>query len=345
MQKKSNAIVLWRIIFTYMIAIYHFDNCYYIFRDLGIRSAWYIAVEFFFIVSGFLLYSNLDRLTQSCKNGVDYFWLRFRRIYPYYLGSFLICTVLYAWIYEKRLIDVLVTHVFEAFCMQGIGLDLPWVYVNNTTWYLSVMLIAGFLIFHCLVKWKDTFVHFVAPVIVMVTFSYLFRYLGTINGVAETDGFFLNQALMRGMADMCLGIFAAEFQRWLVREGRDTFWMRLLGTLGFVFVIVGSVKYGESEMDFLFAVVLALSVGIGFLPSESGIFQSRLLQRWSDLTMCIYIVHYIFCQYVFGEILEIPKTLGEKLLYMGIYLVLVTVSAVIFEFVIQKILSLKKRCK
>lgn len=340
MQKKENSIVLWRIIFTYVIAIYHFDNCYYILEELNLRSAWYIAVEFFFIVSGFLMFNNLDKLSETCKTGFDYFLLRFRKTYPYYLGGFLLCFILYVLIRGERATDVLVTHVFELFCMHGIGLDQPWIYMNNTTWYLSVMLIAGFIIFHCLVKWKDTFVHFVAPIIVMVTFSYLFRYLGTINGVAETDGLFLNQALMRGLADMCLGIFAAKLNRWLQREKTDTFLLRLLGTLGFLFVIVGSLKYGVSEMDFLFAVVLTFAVAIGFLPSKALIFKSRFLQHWSDLTLCIYILHYAFAQYIFSEIVEIPSNLQDKLIYMCIYLVVITFAAILFRIIIKWCLKL-----
>lgn len=337
MQKKQNSIVLWRIIFTYVVAIYHFDVAYAISNQLGIRSAWYIAVEFFFIVSGYLLYSNLDKLSKTCDSGLAYLRVRFCKLYPYYLGSFILCLLLYAYLTGERVIDLLVTHVFEAFAMQGIGLNVGWVYVNDTAWYISVVLIAGFLIYHCLVKWKDTFVKFVAPIIVMAAFSYFFRFRGNINAVLEAEGLFLSHGLLRGLSGMCLGIFAAEGNAWLQREKRDGWWMRLLGVMGFLFVIVGSVKYGISEMDFLFAVVLAVAVAIGFLPSEAKIFRMRWIQKWSDLTLSIYLVHYAFSEYVFAGMLGVPDELSEKLLYVGIYLVTITIAAMIFNFVIRKI--------
>lgn len=337
MQKKQNSIVLWRIVFTYLVAIYHFDVAYAISNQIGVRSAWYIAVEFFFIVSGYLLYSNLDKLSETFGSGLAYWKSRFCKLYPYYLGSFILCLLLYAYLSGERLSDLLVTHVFEMFAMQGIGLNVGWVYVNDTAWYISVVLIAGFLIFHCLVKWKDTFVKFVAPIIVMAAFSYFFRFRGNINAVLEAEGLWLSHGLLRGLSGMCLGIFAAEGNAWLRQEKRDGLFMRILGVLGFLFVIIGSVKYGISEMDFLFAVILAVSVAIGFLPSRAKVFQLGWIQKWSDLTLSIYLVHYAFSEYVFAGLLGVPGELPGKLLYAGVYLVTITIAAIIFDSAIRKI--------
>ncbi|MBO5335837.1 MAG: acyltransferase [Lachnospiraceae bacterium] len=340
MQKKSNAIVLWRIIATYMVAIAHFDDCYYIFNDLGVRNGVHVVVDFFFIMSGYLMFANFEKLSTKCKNGFDYFVMRYKKVYPAYLGGFILCFILYVWAYEERPIDVLVTHVFELFCMQGIGLNQGWVYVNNSMWYLSVMLIAGFIIFQCLLKWKDTFVQLIAPIIVMITFSYFFRNVGHMNAVAETDGLFINRALMRALSGMCLGIFAVQLNRFLVKEKMDTFLVRLLGTLGFLFVIVGSFKFGRSEMDFLFVIVLAVTTAIAFLPSENKILGSRVMRYFSDLTFSIYVVHYGICQYIFGLAVEIPTEFGEKILYLAVYLIVITIAAVIFDFLVSKVQQL-----
>lgn len=334
MQKKQNSIILWRIIFTYLIAFYHFDNSYVLTSYLGIRNAWYIAVEFFFIVSGYLLYNNLDGLAVTCKKGISYFAKRYRKIYPFYLGSFLLCFVLYVYVTGERVIDILVTHVFELFCMQGIGLNVGWVYLNDTAWYISVMLIAGFIIYHCLVKWKDTFIHFAAPIIVMISYSYIYRYRCSLDAVLETEGLFLNQALMRGLAGMCLGIFAVELSRWLQKKQLDTLPVRLAGVCGFLFVIVCAVKYGRSEMDFLFAAVLTVSVAIAFLPSKAKLFGYKWLQNWSDLTLCIYLIHYPFSEYVFAGILGVPLEFRDRLLYLGGYLVVITLFADIFKIIV-----------
>ena len=57
--EKTNSIKLWRIVFTYMILIYHFDNAFPFSVEMELAAGWYIAVEFFFIVSGYLLYRTV----------------------------------------------------------------------------------------------------------------------------------------------------------------------------------------------------------------------------------------------------------------------------------------------
>ena len=47
---RNNAIDFWRIIFTYMIVVFHFDTTFPYVNRLGLTPGWYIAVEFFFIV-------------------------------------------------------------------------------------------------------------------------------------------------------------------------------------------------------------------------------------------------------------------------------------------------------
>ncbi len=92
---KNNSIIIWRILFTYLILIFHFDNKYCISTHFNLAIGWYIAVEFFFIVSGYLLYSGLDKLSVKCRNGWDYFVHRFGKIYPYYLCAFLFSFIFY----------------------------------------------------------------------------------------------------------------------------------------------------------------------------------------------------------------------------------------------------------
>ena len=343
---KNNSITLWRIVFTYLIMIFHFDNVYVIFQEFNLTLGWYIAVEFFFIVSGYLLYANLDRLSQKCHSGWDYFVYRFKKIYPFYLGAFLISLILYTIgnhiFTPKNILDILSTKYFELFAMHAIGLDVGWSNINNTSWFICIMFIAGFIIFHCLVKWKDNFINFVAPLIIIISFSYLYRYMGGLGAVVQISGVYENQPLMRGLADMCLGIFAARLNGYIVANCKKLRWIKLAGVLGFLFVILFSAKYGNSTRDFLFAIVLTVSVGIGFLPSEHKLFESKLLQYWSNITLSIYLLHDVFRSIVFPKFIGYTPHLSVKFVYMGLYLVVVTVSAVIFDALIKWLLRTGK---
>lgn len=339
MNSKNNSITLWRIIFTYIILLYHFDNKYLISWHYGLQIGWYIGVEFFFIVSGYLLYDRLDILSEKCRSGWDYLVYRYKKIYPYYLGAFIFSFIMYFAIKDSfsimDMIKVLSNNFFEVFAMQGIGLDDGWCYINNTSWFISIMFISGFIIYHCLVKWKDNFCDFVVPLIIIVCFSYLYRNMRGIGAVVQISGLYNNQALMRGLADMCLGIVAARLNGYIRQNCKNTKWIRAVGVLGFLFVILCSLKFGDSTTDFLFVMILTVSVAIAFLPSESKIYQHKFIHKWSGITMSMYFVHDAFRTFIFPTYLGIPESIGMKFAYAALYLVVVTVSAFLFDWLIK----------
>lgn len=339
MNAKNNSITVWRIIFTYLIMIFHFDNKYCISTNFDVEIGWYIGVEFFFIVSGYLLYTGMDKLSLKCHSGWDYFVHRYKKIYPYYLGAFIFSFVFYFATKENTgimdMVKFLSNDFFEVFALHGIGLDDGWSYINNTSWFISIMLISGLIIYHCLLKWKNNFCNFAAPLIIIVSFSYLYRNMHSIGAVVQISGLYNNQALMRGLAGMCLGIFAAKLNEYIRANCKRTEWIRLLGVGGFLFVILCSLKFGNSTTDFLYALILTVSVGIAFLPSENKIFNHKLIHSWSGITMSMYFVHDAFRTTIFPAYLGIPESLGMKFAYLLLYLVVVTLSAIVFEILIK----------
>lgn len=348
--KKNNSITLWRIIFTYLIMVFHFDNKYVISYYFDLTPGWYIGVEFFFIVSGYLLYAKFDVLSERYHSGLAYLGYRYKKIYPYYFASFILCLIFYFLTKERtsllEIVKLLSNDFFEVFALQGIGLDDGWNYINNTGWFISILFICGFLIYHCLIKWKDTFENFIAPLIVIVCFSFLYRNMKGIGAAVQTTGFYENWALMRGMAGMCLGIFAARLNR-VLSHIKKTKMLKAVGTIGFLAVIVCSLKYGNSTTDFLYAMVLTVSVAIGFLPSQSSFYGKKWIQSWSDLTLCMYLVHDVFRTSIFPAYLGIPKQLSLKFVYLLLYVVIVTAFAFVFKFVVgwsvKRLTSLSKR--
>lgn len=241
------------------------------------------------------------------------------------------------------IVKVLSNDFFEVFALHGIGLDDGWSYINNTSWFISIMLISGMIIYHCLLRWKHDFCNFAAPLIIMVSFSYLYRNMHCIGAVVQISGLYNNQALMRGLADMCLGIFAARLNEYIREKCERTDGIRLLGVCGFLFVILCSMKFGNSTTDFLYVLILTVSVGIAFLPSENKIYSYKWIHSWSALTMNMYFVHDAFRTFIFPAYLGIPESLGMKTAYLLLYLVTVTASAILFEVLIKWLLKKGKR--
>ena len=93
--------------------------------------------------------------------------------------------------------------------------------------------------------------------------------------------------------------------------------------------------FGESKRDFLYALILTFCVGIGFLPSESKIFQHKFIHYWSGITLSIYLLHDAFRTFIFPNVIGFPESIGMRLVYALLYMVVVTVSAMLFDLVIK----------
>ena len=81
----ENSIYIWRIVFTVLIMVMHFNNVYSkIYENPHITGGWYIAVEFFFIVSGYLLMVRAEANGKE-ESALRYTARRFMKLYPEYL--------------------------------------------------------------------------------------------------------------------------------------------------------------------------------------------------------------------------------------------------------------------
>lgn len=211
--KNTNAIQFWRIIFTLMIAIYHFDCFYPKFGETyGLVDGGYIGVEFFFIVSGYLL-------TQKSKEhkltALQYLVNRFKRLYPMYIiaftTSFLFANICVEHNGMKVIVYNLLHNADEILMLHLFGTNKASnALYNAVTWYISAMFIVGYIIYWLMINHHKSFVEFLAPLSVMVIYSYFYRVYGNSIQWHITNEFYLNTGLMRAFAGMSLGVIGYE---------------------------------------------------------------------------------------------------------------------------------------
>lgn len=340
---RNNRIDFWRIIFTYMIVVFHFDTTFPYIQKLGLTPGWYIAVEFFFIVSGYLLYQKAAG-TETTRSPWKYTLHRYRQIYPKYLLSLLL--LFFVIVYVRKLslreaAELLLDSYWELLGLQGIGLNRGWNYLNPVGWYISVLFIAGFILWYFLKKHREVFLHLIAPVFVMIAFSNLYRISGTKNAAVDIEGFYVNYALMKGMANMCLGVFAAKIKEYFETK-KQVRTIKALGTAGFLSVIFLSAVKGNSNLDCFMSLILMFSVATAFLPTENRFFVCRTVRKWSKITLNIYLLHEMFRTWIFPLVFPGKHSLAETMALMCLYIVCVTVAAVLFEYpFVRKV----KKCK
>jgi peptidoglycan/LPS O-acetylase OafA/YrhL len=332
--KKTNAIYFWKIIFTYMIIIYHFDNPFPYSGEMGFTPGWYIAVEFFFVVSGFLVADAAAK--GRYETALSYTVHRYKKLWPKYIVAFVLTFAAIWYVNQLSLLqaaDKLLDSYWEILLLQGIGLGRGWDYINPTLWYISIMLLVGYFLYYFLRNHRKVFLQIILPVIIIVGYSFLYREVGCTNTVVEISGIYVNNALIRGGADMCMGILAYEANRYLLEKQWNSKALRCISPLIFVGVILISMKRGCGTLDFLYVFLLTAAIAIAFLPCEGKEKTVMWVERISSLSYTIYLLHDLFRSWIFPKILFTGTyDLAQKMKIMVIYVLTITVCAVLFDW-------------
>ena len=343
---ETNNIYLWKILFTYMIVAFHYPVTLSFLYVKGCTWGWYIAVEFFFVVSGCLIYKNINKYDEKFKGAWQYTLHRYKNIWPKYLMAFL-CVFVAICVTEKLSIfemgHKLLDSVLEILMLQGIGLNREWDYVNPTLWYISILIIAGYIIYWFLTNHKDVFIKIIAPICIVIGYSYLYRYVGSLDAAIKTEGFFGNQALIRGFSDMCMGMYAGMLSDYLAKKFDRTWWLRIIEIALVILVVVLSLTDGNSTNDFAFLIMIVLIVAIGFIPRKYiGI--DVFFEKWASITLNIYLIHELFRTYIMELIFPDVEYGVLHIKESAVYIALVTLAAIVMEIIWQGIkkISLKR---
>lgn len=328
----NNMIYIWRIIFTYLIALFHFNEKYRICYDFGYQNGWYIGVEFFFIVSGFLLYRNAVPQKEKYPSTVSYMASRYSQIYPSYILSFLVTFLFGAKGSFGERMSLLQESFWEMIGLQSVGLNRGWNDVNIAAWYISALLICSYILFFLLRNYEKVTINLLLPLSIMILYSYFYRYKGNLDIVIEMEGFYLNGALMRGFADMALGVVAARLNQYLESHAKNLLIWKGSAIVGFLGIIIYSFFNGHTKSDFIMSLMLTVCVAIAFLPN-SKMQIPNFVKKWSKASLGIYLIHMVFQSYIFPTIWGIPQGINERIKIASIYILVITFAGILLTLV------------
>jgi peptidoglycan/LPS O-acetylase OafA/YrhL len=206
---KYNSVAFWRVLFTFSIAIFHLGRKYPGFLTAyHTKNGWNIGVEFFFIVSGFLL---AHKCRTSDLSALEYLKNRFQRLFPEYIFMTMYM-IAFLCISTHKGLKGTALFIFEAlddvFLLQSTG--ICYTTINGVTWYLSSLIICGHFIYYMYKKWHDSFVTLVAPAAIIFIYSFLSGNYQKLAQSVQMTPIYVTKALLRGFAAMAIGVLAYE---------------------------------------------------------------------------------------------------------------------------------------
>lgn len=198
--KKMNSIEAFRFVFMLIICIWHYQST-------KALAHGYMAVEFFFILSGVLMFFSSNK--EYALGTLDYTMKKVKRFAPDCLLLIVYVNlrhmILPALLGRKELdVSWLLQALPESLFLQNIGIYTGG--VNFPMWYVSVLLFGGAFVYALLRFDKRLTVSIILPMIVLVGYTYIF----SMDKRGRIDSFDLHGGIytpmLRGVCGISLGV-------------------------------------------------------------------------------------------------------------------------------------------
>ncbi len=281
------------------IMIYHF-------KAVSPLFASYLAVDFFLILSGFVLTHAYFR--RDDFNFWSFAQARIARLYPLHLIT--LCASLGVYLLTARYIDKsdLALHILM---LHNIGLGPDTIEFNSPAWSISVefwvnMVMALALMFiipslqNRRVRWLSL------GAISLIVFAILGLSPGHLNGVEGHVIPFVNMGVLRGFGSFCLGIIIYEVYLAAAPKLQADM-LGLIGNLTLPAIILFALSLfsplKETALDFLFVPFFCLVVFLAAFERGPGVGAIGKLSYLGTISFAVYLIHRPVQQF-FAHILD-----------------------------------------
>lgn len=222
--KRNNYVELLRFVFTMCVILAHFRTSY---ENEVLPGSWngHIGVEFFFVLSGFLMASYCARRENSqpvWQATWTFLGRKVSAIAPVYYVALLVVVLRGLFGAEMTLaqIRLYITRLLPVILFlpsQGLGESVSIPY----SWYIGSMMLAMLVIFPFLYRWRRTFCRIAAPIIVIFVCAYAIQTYKKLFLLHQDWLGFFYPSFLRAVGDLSIGCVAYEIYLWLQNTYTD----------------------------------------------------------------------------------------------------------------------------
>lgn len=209
-ESHKNGLVGLRVLATLGIALYHFELTYPFLPGVEILSTGYLLVEFFFVLSGFLMAQSAHQSKRS-KSIIKITIDRIKRLYPGYIPGLILLPLIYAitwfhgnyyaWLADGLHLRSYIAEFFMIQCSGAAGLE----YVNGPAWYVSALLLSTPIVAAFIKCGKKYF--WLSGLTSIILYGLIWYYDSPSMGSAAFIFEHIPVPILRGLAGMLLGVF------------------------------------------------------------------------------------------------------------------------------------------
>ena len=344
---RNYEIDFWKFVFSICIVIYHARQFQYI-GDPVIFAYGNLLVDFFFVVSGYLMIAKISDKKKSQNIGKDtwkFIISKLKPIYPYILLSFIFGLTL-KMIFLTYDISYYYNSFFEVLQLQMFGiLNSRQIYqtVNGASWYISAMLFVFLIIYPIALKYKKTFTPLIAPISIFVLCFYInFNNIDIFDPLAVTK--FLPNGLFRAFLSINIGCVTYELALLMRKIKFNNFSKKLFTVLEFIMVIIifrfiqyGLMGFTNLIIPFIFGIfVLIIFSNISYI---NRLFYSKKWQLFSKFGFVMYLNNVYI-----RDILKMSEIVSYKYNLIGLisFCIIISIISLLIVDLLNKFIDKKK---
>ena len=342
--KRNGKVEFWRFIFSVIIVLHHSrslvgdENCLFLGGSL--------AVEFFFLVSGYLMMASVARMEEKdperkqLGNETLTFVLRkAKSVFPALLIAWFMALAVVTFARDMNFFELAVDSFFEMTLLKMSG--LPSLSVNGVVWYISSMLICMALLYPLIRKFPEFMKNIGLLLIVVLGLGYLG---GSFSNPRDPLRWleFTKKGNVRALAEIALGAMTfVAVQR--CRKVELTCAGKWVATLAEWALYLGAILYMYYEKagsrDYFVLLMIAVAVGLSFshMGVDAKLFDNGFFGWLGQYSFYLFLGHTFIAQNL-NYILPKGFSNGKKI---AVYLA----CAVVTSFVIWGLTVLVKKCK
>ena len=333
---------LYRFVFTVFVVILHFE-CFYPTKPKDNIFALYRSVDFFFLLSGFLLFKSLKN--QKYRNALDFTLSKAKKLMPVNLvviTAACICTSFPKVFAVKSLLGSckalfvnLVCSIPNIFFVQlfipVVEKIIPSRYEAFPMWYISAMIVSCFIWFWILSALRnkngnDSKYYSWGLVGAVLVYSSVFNLYGKTDvGFDEIVPIFnLPAGFFRGFADIGFGIFLANYE-FKIENLKLKYFLKLFFPL-LLFVSIFYAKY--SVFDYIYIFFCAVTLVFEFSLQETSKFE-KFYSFIGKISLYVYFTHAFVIFYEYTPLVQKIPELNDYF-YLNIFVRILLVAATSF---------------
>lgn len=346
MKKHNGIISFWKFMFCIMIICFHGS----IFANETTKTVLFakgsIAVEFFFLVSGYLLCKSalkngVENNSDTNRLGIDTFKFIIKKIKSFlpYILVFYLCGLITNIYYLKLDINDILLSVWDVLLLGIAGFRKT--EINGVVWYIGAMLISMWVIYPLIRKYKYSYIYIIVPIIVIILSGWMSHEYINLRDPYQWTGFF-NKGLIRAFIELNSGsliyVLSEKIKQTNFTKLGQLF-ITVIEICGFILPFyMSQYMIKASRYDFIVLIILSMAISIAFSEKtlEYKYFCNKIVYFLERLSLPMFLSHIFIRTIIYNEKRLINFTYNEKMLILIFSTIVISLIVMLIVEIYQK---------